>query len=389
MSMRIREVRAIALERDLEQVFQGGTYQITNRYTIVTEVVLTNGVRGVMFGGDEWRWQKEIVSLINDHFNDLLAGADALNVEQHWDAMFQCKALEKWNRSIHVLDLANRAVQMQAIAAVDIALWDALGKAMQKPVYQLLGGYRERVPVLAIGGYYAENKGEKELAEELRGYQRTGVAGIKLKVGHLTPKEDAERVGFVREVAGTDFVIACDANQAWTCDEAIEFCGGARQHNLRWLEEPVQWQDQLGALAEVRKRGGIPICAGQGEISRFGCRDLMLAGAVDILNVDATIAGGITEWRRVAGMAGMMNVAMGHHEEPQVALHLLASVPHALYVEIFPNPERDPMWFELPVQQPRIESGFMHLSSAPGLGIDLREDVVERYRAVRGVTVPV
>lgn len=387
MSIRISEVRAIALERDLDRVFQGGTYQITNRYTLVTEVVLTNGVRGVMFGGDEWRWQKEIAALINDHFNDLLAGKDAMNVEQHWEAMFQCKALEKWNRSIHVLDLANRAVQMQAIAAVDIALWDALGKALQKPVYQLLGGYRTRVPVLAIGGYYGENKGEKELADELHGYQRAGVAGIKLKVGHLSPKDDAERVHFVRQTTGAGFVIACDANQAWTCDQAIVFCHSARPHDVRWLEEPVQWQDQLRALAEVRNAGGIPICAGQGEISRFGCRDLMLAGAVDILNVDATIAGGITEWRRVAGMAGMMNIAMGHHEEPQVALHLLASVPHALFVEIFPNPERDPMWFELPVRQPRIESGYMHVSDGPGLGIDLREDVVERYRA--GRTAPV
>jgi D-arabinonate dehydratase len=157
---------------------------------------------------------------------------------------------------------------------------------------------------------------------------------------------------------------------------------------VEWLEEPVQWQDQLKALAEVRIAGGIKVCAGQGEISRFGCRDLMLAGAVDILNVDATIAGGITEWRRIAAMAGMMNVAMGHHEEPQVALHLLASVPHSTFVEIFPDPERDPMWFELPVRQPRIASGFMHLPDGPGLGIDLRQEVVERYRADRTDTVP-
>jgi L-alanine-DL-glutamate epimerase-like enolase superfamily enzyme len=386
--MRIREVRAIPLERDLDRVFKGGTYLITNRYTLVTEVVLSNGVRGVMFGGDEWRWQKEIAALINDEFNELLTGKSAMDIEQHWDAMFHCRALEKWNRSIHIIDLANRAVQMQAIAAVDIALWDALGKSLGWPVYKLLGGFRERVPVLAIGGYYAENKGEKELADEIRSYQQGGVAGIKLKVGHLSPTEDADRVRLVRDVAGPDFVIACDANQAWTCSQAIDFCRKARKYDVRWIEEPVQWQDQLRGLAEVRAAGQIPVCAGQGEISRFGCRDLMLAGAVDILNVDATIAGGITEWRRIAAMAGMMNVGMGHHEEPQVALHLLASVPHGMFVEIFPDPERDPMWFELPVAQPRIASGYMHLSEAPGLGIDLRDDVVELYRVSRADTVP-
>lgn len=386
--MLIKEVRAIRLERDLDRVFQGGTYQITNRYTLVTEVVLSNGVRGVMFGGDEWRWQKEIADLINDHFHGLLAGRNVMDVEQHWDAMFQSRAMEKWNRSIHVLDLANRAVQMQAIAAVDIALWDAIGKALHLPVWKLLGGYRDRVPVLAIGGYYRENKGNRELAEELRGYQAGGVAGIKLKVGHLTPAEDAERVRLVREVTSPDFIIACDANQAWTCGQAIDFCRRARQYNVEWIEEPVQWQDQLKALAEVRMAGGIKVCAGQGEISRFGCRDLMLAGAIDILNVDATIAGGITEWRRIASMAGMMNVAMGHHEEPQVALHLLASIPHSTFVEIFPDPMRDPMWFELPVRQPEIASGFMHLPESPGLGIDVRQDVVDRYRTDRAESIP-
>jgi D-arabinonate dehydratase len=386
--MLIEQVRAIRLERDLDTVFQGGTYQITNRYTLVTEVVLSNGIRGIMFGGDEWRWQKEIAALINDHFHRLLAGQNVIDVERHWDAMFQSRALEKWNRSIHVLDLTNRGVQMQAIAAVDIALWDAIGKALRAPVCRLLGGYRDRVPVVAIGGYYRENKGERELAEELRGYQAAGVAGIKLKVGHLSPAEDVQRVRFVRDVTGPDFVIACDANQAWTCGQAVEFCRRARAYNVEWIEEPVQWHDQLKALAEVRSAGGIKVCAGQGEITRFGCRDLMLAGAVDILNVDATIAGGITEWRRIAAMAGMMNVAMGHHEEPQVALHLLGSVPHATFVEIFPDPQRDPMWFELPVRQPRIAGGFMHLTDAPGLGIDLRHDVVERYRADRRETVP-
>lgn len=386
--MKIQEVRAIRLERDLNHVFQGGTYQITNRYTLVTEVVLSNGVRGVMFGGDEWRWQKEIADLINDHFRGLLVGRNIMDIEQHWDTMFQCRAMEKWNRSIHILDLANRAVQMQAIAAVDIAMWDAIGKALQLPVWQLLGGYRDRVPVLAIGGYYRANKGKNELADELRSYQAAGVSGIKLKVGHLSPADDADRVRLVREVTSPDFVVACDANQAWTCDQAIEFCRRAGQHRVEWIEEPVQWQDQLMALAEVRKTGGIKVCAGQGEISRFGCRDLMLAGAVDILNVDATIAGGITEWRRIAAMAGMMNVSMGHHEEPQVALHLLASIPHSTYVEIFPDPERDPMWFELPVSQPRIQGGDMHLPEAPGLGIDLRQDVVERYRSDRTESIP-
>jgi L-alanine-DL-glutamate epimerase-like enolase superfamily enzyme len=379
--MRIKDVQAIPLEKNLERIFQGGTYEITSRYTLVTEVLLENGLSGRTFGGDEVRYQKDIAALINGPFRDMLVGQQLPDMERHWNAMFECTALDALNRSIHTLDLANRSVLMQAIAAVDIALWDALGKALQLPVYTLLGGFRDRVPIIAIGGYYQKGKGLQEFREELHHYKGTGMAGMKLKVGRLTPKEDADRVRFAREVVGEDFVIACDANQAWTVDEAIDFCRCVQGLNVCWFEEPVRWFDQLRGLAQIRTVGGIPVVAGQGEISRFGCRDLVLAGAVDILNVDATIAGGVTEWRRTAAMAGMMNIGMAHHEEPQVALHLLAAVPHGLYVEIFPDPERDPLWVELPAIHPKIEDGYMYLPQEPGFGIPLRLEIIERYRA--------
>ncbi len=246
--------------------------------------------------------------------------------------------------------------------------------------------FGERLPVITIGGYYSEGKGEQEVREELLSYQHAQLAGMKMKVGMLTPREDADRVRFVREIVGPDFLIACDANQAWTVPEAIAFCEAVRGLNVRWLKEPIVWYDQLPGLALVRERGGLPVTAGQGEISRFGCRDLIRAGAVDILNVDATIAGGITEWRRIAGMAACYGISMAHHEEPQVSAHLLASVPHGLYVEIFCDPQRDPMWFDLPLNRPMIRGGFMEVPQDPGLGIDLNPDVIDRFRAVPEAT---
>lgn len=377
----IRDIRAIPLERRLDQVFIGGTYCIDSRYTLIVEIELANGVVSRTFGGDEERYQKDIVACINGPFRSLLLGRDVFAVEQHWDAMFHSKSLNLVNRGIHTLDLANKAIVMQAIAAIDISLWDAAGKTLGLPLYRMLGGYRDRIPVIAIGGYYGNGKGDRELADELRCYQRIGLAGLKLKVGKLTPKQDAERVRFARSVVGVDFILTCDANQAWTADEAIEFCRAVHDLDVRWIEEPVIWYDQLEGLARVRQQGGIPVNAGQGEISRYGCRDLIRAGAVDILNVDATIAGGVTEWRRIAGMASAMNISMAHHEEPQVAAHLLASIPHGLYVEIFPDPARDPMWFDLPVNHPEIKDGYMKVPEGPGLGMDLNQDVIDKFRA--------
>ena len=104
-------------------------------------------------------------------------------------------------------------------------------------------------------------------------------------------------------------------------------------------------------------------------------------GRVNILNVDVTLCGGVTEWRRIAGMASAMGVEMAHHEEAQIALHLLASIPHGLYVEIFPNYKRDPMWFDLPSRSPRIRDGYMELPTGPGFGMPLNQDIIEKYRA--------
>jgi len=381
MNSTIIEVNAISIERKLDKFFRGGTYRIDSRYTLITEIRLANGIVGQVFGGDEERYQKDVCDLINGRFQELLIGEDALNVERLWHRMFNDKKLGQANRGIHVLDLANHAILMQAIAGVDMALWDAIGKSIGSPVSKLLGGFREKVPVIAIGGYYVDGGTEADLRREVIGYKRAGMYGMKLKVGGLTPADDADRVKQVRDAVGSEFIIACDANQAWTVDQAVEFCSRVKDCNVRWFEEPVQWFDQLQGLNAVRVRGGIPVVAGQGEISAFGCRDLVSSGAVDALNVDVTIAGGVTEWRRVAAMAGMMNVGMAHHEEPQVALHLLASIPHGLYVEIFPNPERDPLWFELPEQHPRIADGYMYVPDGPGFGIPLRSEVIERYRS--------
>jgi D-arabinonate dehydratase len=377
--MKITQIEVIPLVRKLEEAFEGGTYRIVNRNTIVTRIHTNLGIVGQAFGGDEDQRQDQVVALIREHFTRLLVGEDARDVERLWEKMFHSN-VDLGNRSIHVLDLNNRGILMQAIAAVDNALWDALGKLYNVPLYKLLGGYRDKVPIIAIGGYYQAGKGQDALNEEMLYYRELGMAGVKFKVGRKTVAEDVERVRKAREAVGDDFIIVCDANQAWTPAQAIEFCRAAAPLNIGWIEEPVQWSDTLEGLRLVRENAPIPVTAGQGEISRYGCRDLITVGKVNNLNVDVTIAGGVTEWRRIAALAAHFHVGMAHHEEAQVALHLLASIPHSLYVEIFPNIKRDPMWFELPVEHPRVRDGYMELPSGPGLGMELNEDVIARYR---------
>lgn len=380
--MKITTIEVIPLVRKLEQEFMGGTYKIVNRNTLVTRVHTDAGMVGEVYGGDEDHTQHEIVDLIRGHYAPLLIGEDPRDVERLWERLFSYP-VDLGNRSLHVLDLHNHAIRTQAIAAIDMALWDLLGKIYDVPVYKLLGGYRDRVPVIAIGGYYQAGKDQNALNEEMLFYKEQQLAGVKLKVGRKPVSEDIERVHAVREAVGDNFIIACDANQAWTVRQAIDFCRAVEPLQLRWIEEPVRWYDQLGGMRAVAEATSIPVNAGQGEITRFGCRDLVEHGRVGILNVDVTLVGGVTEWRRIAAYAGMSNVEMAHHEEPQVALHLLAAVPNGLFVEIFPNRKRDPMWFELPVERPRIRDGCLELPEGPGFGITLDEDIIQRYRIDR------
>ena len=377
--MKIKQVESIPLVRNLESVFEGGTYRITSRNTIVTRVELDNGVVGETFGGDEDQYQLDVCRVVNSIYRPLIVGGDVRDVEAHWERMWATR-VNLNNRGIHSLDLAKHCVLTQAIAAVDIALWDALGKSLGEPVYKLMGGFRDRVPVIAIGGYLREDAALLDLEVEIENYKEQGIFGMKMKVGKLSVEEDIERARRARAAGGRNFHLCTDSNQAWTVDEAMRFARGVGDLNIAWLEEPVRWYDQIEGNARVRSVG-IPVNAGQGEISRHGCRELMARGAVDIINVDATIAAGVTEWRRVAGMAHSFGVGMAHHEEPQVALHLLAGIAHGLCVEIFPDYSRDPMWFDLPVVRPMIRDGYMQLPQEAGFGFELSAQTIELWAA--------
>ena len=148
---------------------------------------------------------------------------------------------------------------------------------------------------------------------------------------------------------------------------------------LRWFEEPTRWHADWRGLKDVRLRGNVNVAAGQSEISRVGMREMMVNGAIDVCNFDASWGGGPTEWRRVAALAMAFDVQLGHHEEAQVAAPLLASVPHGTYVEAF-SPTRDPIFWEMLANRKPLENGEFLLPHTPGFGWELNEDFIDQYR---------
>lgn len=368
MELRIRAIETIPLRITLDKLYRGSHYKMPRRCTIITRVVTDSGIVGESYNADADEEQPTILRIIHEELAPLVVGRDAIAFEDCWEAM----------RRITFDQLRDRRFAMQAISCVDSAVWDAIGKALQIPLWRLWGGSRSSLPVIGIGGYYTEDPGSIE--EEVDYFNEAGFVGMKFKIGGASPAEDAERLRRAVNTAKPDFTFLVDANQAWTPAEAVEFVGRARDFvDLRWFEEPCQWPDDRRGMQEVRFKTGVPIAAGQMEITRSGMRDLMMAGAIDVANFDASWGGGPTEWRRVALMAMSFGVQMAHHEEPQVSSHLLASIPHGTYVEAF-HPARDPVYWRLLGNRPDTSSGTFALPTAPGLGWELDEEFIKEFR---------
>lgn len=369
MKLRIRSVETIPVRVTLSKLYRGSHYQMPRRCTIVTRVVTEEGIVGECYNADADEEQSVIVRIVHDELAPRLVGRDAFAIEDCWESM----------RGITFDQLRDRRFAMQAIGCLDSALWDAVGKALGMPLYRLWGGFRDALPMIGIGGYYTDDLGSIE--EEVGFFSDGGFVGMKFKIGGASPEEDTERLRRAVKCARPGFRFLVDANQAWTVAQAVEFVNRTSDFvELRWFEEPCQWPDDRRAMQAVRFKTGVPIAAGQMEITRSGMRDLMLDAAIDVSNFDASWGGGPTEWRRVAQMAMSFGVEMGHHEEAQVASHLLASIPHGTYVEAF-HPSRDPIFWKMLANRPELEDGMFRLPDGPGFGWELDKGFIQEFRA--------
>lgn len=369
--MRLEEVEVIPIEVPLGQTFHGSKYSMSERATLVTRLRTDEGLVGEVYNGDEVHTQVEIARIITEELFPRIEGLDPLLVEAAWDTMLP----------VTFDILRDRRLVVMAMAALDSALWDIVGKAADLPLYRLWGGFRTRVPIVAIGGYY--DRSHAELAAEVEAYRELGIGGCKMKVGGASPSDDAGRFLAMREAGGPDFVLMADANQGYRPAEAMEFCRRiGPEAGMRWFEEPVRWDNAALGMRDVRHGAGVAVAAGQSEMSSSQARDLMRDGAIDVCNFDASWSGGPTEWRRVAGLARAYGVEMAHHEEPQISAHLIASVAHGTYVECF-HPERDPIFWNLIANRPDPVDGWYDVPSGPGWGLELDRGYIDRYRIDR------
>jgi L-alanine-DL-glutamate epimerase-like enolase superfamily enzyme len=323
-----------------------------------------------------------LAAIINLDYAPLLVGQDPRDVSRLWDVMYNTPregyALDRG----HVLpQLGRRGLSISAIAGVDIALWDLLGKSLGVPVWRLLGGRRaERMPAYASGGW-ADESG---IGEQLLGYvAQAGFRAVKMRVGVMDgePHRSAARVRAARKALGPDVKLMADAHGTWTVSEAKAFCRMVEDCDLYWLEEPVTADDKSG-LAEVRRASTVPIATGESEFTRHDFREIAELRAADVLQPDLAIAGGITEGVRIAAVASAYNLRLAPHlwsGAPGFAAGIALATSQSAGFILEYSLGANPLLHELVHEKFTVVEGLLEIPDRPGLGITVDEEFVRRY----------
>jgi L-alanine-DL-glutamate epimerase-like enolase superfamily enzyme len=277
--------------------------------------------------------------------------------------------------------LARRGLSIAAISAVDIALWDILGKHLNMPVWRLLGGRKaDRLPAYASGGWASAEK----IGEQLTSYiQMGGFRAVKMRVGSMdgAPHLSATRVKAARQALGPEVEIAIDAHGTYSVADAKRLAHMVEDCDLAWFEEPVTGDDIPG-MAEVRAATCVPISAGESEATRFDFRDLAVMKCADILQPNPAFCGGITESLRISAIASSFNLRFAPHLWAGApcffaGLHLCATSPASFTIEY--SCVANPMIHDLVTNDVTAKDGMISIPDGPGLGFSISEDFLRSH----------
>jgi L-alanine-DL-glutamate epimerase-like enolase superfamily enzyme len=305
---------------------------------------------------------------VRELFAPLLRGRSALDVEGAWCTMYDESLLQGRAGSV-----------MRALSIIDIALWDRNARAAGLPLSRYLGGTcSDTVPAYASGGYYLEGKTPTHLGEELAGYVALGFRAVKMKVGRLDPRSEEARIRAAREAIGDDVLLMLDANNAWSdVPTALEYMRRYEPFNPYWIEEPFG-PDDVDSHAQLSLRTPVTVATGEIEAGRWRHQALLDKRAAMILQSDAAVCGGISEWRRIAAAAAAVGVTMCPHWFHDLHVHLVASTPNARYVEFFPD-DQVLNFRRLVDTQLSFADGRLSVPTRPGLGFDFDEAALNEY----------
>jgi len=342
---------------------------------LIVEVFSDDGLVGIGNAALAPQVTKQTIDL---YLKPLLIGQNPWDTEFLWQHMYR-KAMA----------FGRKGIGMAAISALDIALWDVLGKSAKQPVYRLLGGRtKPRIPVYASRLYSVELSA---LAAEAKRYKDEGYKAMKLRFG-WGPTDGAEGmqknldlVRTVRETVGHSIDVMADAYMGWTLDYAKRMLPLLEPFHLRWLEEPVI-PDDLHGYAELKSYGRIPIAGGEHEFTVYGFRDLLQAHALDYIQFDTNRVGGITQARKIAALAEAHSVPVIPHAGQMHNYHVVMASLNSPMAEYFPIVDvevgNELFWYIFE-GEPKAKDGFIDLDeNVPGLGLTVNEKALENFEVI-------
>ncbi|AIM37265.1 enolase [Sphingobacterium sp. ML3W] len=323
-----------------------------------------------------------IVSCIENELKPILIGKDAKNINRLWEEMYNgTRDHYALTRGRRFPILGRRGLTISAMSGIDTALWDLKGKVLGVPVMDILGGAcRQQMPAYASGGW----ADVAHIGEQLNGYVAKGFQAVKMRVGVMdqTVQNSINRVKAAREALGPHIKLMADAHGTFSVPEAKQFCRGVEDCNLYWFEEPISPDNRHGT-AEVRASSSIPIAAGESEFTSFDMRDLLEVRALDVMQPDAAIIGGISETMRVGHLASIHQLELAPHcwgsaFSFMAGLHVAFASPAATIIEF--SLGGNPMMYDLVKEHITVTNGVIEAPTAPGLGLTPNWDFIQEFK---------
>jgi L-alanine-DL-glutamate epimerase-like enolase superfamily enzyme len=365
---RIESVSTCLARVPLDNPVTFSTRTVAAREYCLVRVRSADGVEGIGYCYAVNTSGRLLCSAVADLLAPIIVGQESLRIEGLWQSMYQEALLQ-----------GRAGVVMRALSAIDIALWDLNARSVGLPLYQYLGAVaHDRVPAYASGGYYWPGKDLDALAREMLDHVRNGFDAVKMKTGRLAPNEEEKRVAAVREAIGPDVRLMLDANNAWPdLPTALEYMRRFERYDPYWIEEPFS-PDDIDNHARLARATRVTVATGEIEAGRWRFKELLERGATTLLQTDATVCGGLTEWRRIAATAASFGVSVAPHAWHDVHVHAVASAPNATYAEFMPD-AHIVNFRRLIDRQLVAEKGCLLLPATPGLGFGFDPQAIARY----------